>query len=88
MSFGVVQSAISSIKSNRSLLSKRDRLKNTLSGSDKSKKLELKCNKFSHYELIKLRDKLQQEYKQIRIKQYIVLGILMLVLVSIFIYFF
>ena len=85
MSFGVVQSAISSIKSNRNLLSKRGKLKNTLSSSE-SKKLEFKSANASPYELKKLGKKLQQEHKKIRIKQLVVLSLIMLVLISIFIY--
>jgi hypothetical protein len=38
MSFGVVQSAISSIKNNRNLISKRKKLKDSLGGYDAKEK--------------------------------------------------
>ena len=88
MSFGIVQSAISSLKSNRNLLSKRDRLKNTLSVSNKSIKLILKSKEATSYELKKLQSKLREEHKQIRVKQVIALSIVMIILISIFIYYF
>ncbi|ULC60432.1 hypothetical protein MBM09_05450 [Flaviramulus sp. BrNp1-15] len=87
MSFGVVQSAISSIKYNKSLLSKRSKLKNTLSGK-KSKKFEGKSSDATDYELKKLRDKLKQEHKQIRVKQFLAVTLVMLILLAVFIYYF
>ncbi|MCF7560966.1 hypothetical protein L3X39_09995 [Sabulilitoribacter multivorans] len=88
MSFGVVQSAISSIKYNRSLMSKRGRLKKPLLASNKSKKLELKSNEATTFELKMLRDKLRQEHKQIRVKQFTALTIVMIILISVFVYYF
>ncbi|PWH81664.1 hypothetical protein DIS18_13360 [Algibacter marinivivus] len=87
MSFGVVQSAISSIKSNRNLLSKRSRLKNTLSAG-KSKKIIFKKSYISDYELKKLSDKLKEEHRRILIKQVMVVSFIMLILLSIFLYYF
>lgn len=71
MSFGVVQSAIASIKSNRNLLSKRNKLKNTLT-TKKEEKLEFKSPDATYYELELLRKKMQKENKRIRIEQIIV----------------
>lgn len=87
MSFGVVQSAISSIKYNKSLLSKKNKLKNTLSGR-KSKKFESKSSDATDYELKKLRDKLKLEHKQIRVKQFLAVTLVMLILLAVFIYYF
>lgn len=61
MSFGVVQSAMSSIKGNRNLLSKRIKLKNTLSWSDK-RKLEFKTPNAKLNQLKRIREKLKQEH--------------------------
>lgn len=87
MSFGVVQSAVSSVKYCRSLLSKRDKLKNTLHVNKKEAKFELKNPQLSQHQLKRLKEKLQREHKNIRTKQYIVLVLIMFVLVSIFIYY-
>ncbi|WP_298536068.1 hypothetical protein [uncultured Algibacter sp.] len=86
MSFGVVQSAIATIKNNRNLLSNRKRLKNTLS-SEKHEKYETKASNYNTLSLKKLKNRLQNEHKQIRIKQLIIFGIMMLILISVFIYY-
>ncbi|UKM66267.1 hypothetical protein GSB9_02848 [Flavobacteriaceae bacterium GSB9] len=86
MSFGVVQSAISSIKNNRSLLSKKDKFKNMLSAKN-ANKLEFKTANASSYELKKLRDRLRKENRRIKLKRNIFVGSVMLVLIVLFLYF-
>ena len=79
MSFGVGQSANSSVKNNLNLFSKRSRLKNTLS-TPKAKKVEFKVKSISSVELLKLRRKLSVEYKIILLKQVVVLIVIMFIL--------
>lgn len=85
MSFGVVQSAMTTIKNNRNLLSKRKRLKNTLAGK-KSDKYEAKASNASIYQLKVLKKRLQKEHEQIRIKQFTAIIFLILILLSVFFY--
>jgi hypothetical protein len=86
MSFGVVQSAITSIRNNRNLISKRDKFKNTLS-VENEKKVEFKGRKATPSELKLLRRKLQQENRRIRTKQMLALVAVMIVLLSVFFYY-
>lgn len=86
MSFGVVQSAMTSINNNRNLLSKRKRLKNTLAGK-RSEKYITKASNASEYQLKKLKKRLQKENEQIRTKQLITITFLMVILLSVFFYY-
>ena len=86
MSFGVGQSAMSSIKNNRNLVSKRDRLKNKLF-VNKRNKLEFKAEEISPYELKRLGKKLKRENINSLIKRYIVVTLIMFILVLIISYF-
>ncbi|MFI0428233.1 hypothetical protein [Mariniflexile sp. HMF6888] len=70
MSFGVVQSMIASLKSNRNLLDKRSKLKGTLSGKE-SGKLEFKSLEATPEQLKKIKERLQLENQHNRIKQII-----------------
>lgn len=76
MSFGVVQSAISSIESNRKLLSKRSKFKNGLVVK-KSNKVEFEGSVMGFNELSRLKKKLKLENKLIRIKRLVVFGFIM-----------
>ncbi|MEC3907124.1 hypothetical protein VOI54_08835 [Tamlana sp. 2201CG12-4] len=87
MSFGVVQSAISTIRNNRNLLPKREKLKNKLSGKE-GKPFEAKVADASPLELKRIRDKLQKEHREIRIKQLVFVAVIMLILISVFIYYY
>ena len=87
MNFGVGQSAIATIKNNRNLLSKRKRLKNTLAGK-RSEKYEAKTSNASSYKLKVLKNRLQKEHEQIRIKQFTAITVLMLILLSVFFYYY
>ena len=80
MSFGVGQSAMSSIKNNRNLLSKRGRLKNKLF-VHKTKKLEFKAEEITPYELRRLSKKLKRENRKSLIMRYIVVTLFMFILV-------
>lgn len=85
MSFGVVQSAITAIKNNKGLMSHRDKLKNTLSGKSRSK-LEFE-HSATKEDLKQIRLRLQSEHKQKRLKIIIVFGVLMVAVLTLFIYF-
>ncbi|MFD0991509.1 hypothetical protein ACFQ1R_15525 [Mariniflexile jejuense] len=85
MSFGVVQSMIASLKSNRDLLDKRSKLKGTLSGKE-SKKLEFKSLKATSEQLKEIKEKLQQENKIARTKQAIMFTIIIVIITSIVMY--
>jgi len=85
VSFSIAQSANASIKSNRSLLSKRVRLQNTLGGRIKNK-TEYNLPKAKRDELIKIRIRIQKEHKILRIKQITALSVFMLILISTIIY--
>ncbi|MEL0457504.1 hypothetical protein WJN01_14790 [Flavobacteriaceae bacterium SZ-1-7] len=87
MSFGVVQSAIVSIRSNLGLLSKRERLNKTLSGSGRNK-YETKSPSASPYELKKLRNRILRENKAIRIKQLVFVITIVALLIFGFLYYF
>ncbi len=86
MSFGVVQNAIVSIKSNRNLLSKRDRLKNTLSGS-RLDRVDYNLPKATPSMLLKIKTRLQEENKQLKTIRFVVLTIIMFVIVFTILYF-
>jgi len=68
MSFGVVQSMIASLRSNRNLLNKRSKLKGTLSGKE-SGKLEFKSSGATPEKLKKIKERLQLENQRNGIKQ-------------------
>ena len=86
MSFGVVQSAIATIRSNKSLLSKRDRLKNTLSGFRK-RKTEYNLPKATPKQLLAIRKRMQLEHKIRRVKQVVLLSVFALTMIGVLIYF-
>lgn len=86
MSFGVGQSAISSVKSNLSLRSKRSRLKNTLFVT-KTKKLEFKGDDIISQKLLQLRRGLKRENKKGLLYQRIVGALIMLTLACVISYF-
>ncbi|MEJ2113467.1 MAG: hypothetical protein P8X62_07200 [Flavobacteriaceae bacterium] len=84
MSFGVVQSAITSMKNNRSLLSKKDRLKNTLSSSiDKNKPVYSKSTlRMLHH----IKQRLKEERRNRLLKIILVFGFVISVVLSVFFY--
>jgi len=79
MSFGVGQSAISSVKNNRNLLSKRDRLKYRLF-SNKTKKLEFNSEEITPFELRRLTKKLKRDNRKSLMNRLIVVILIMSVL--------
>ncbi|WP_406682958.1 hypothetical protein N1F78_09700 [Seonamhaeicola sp. MEBiC1930] len=85
MGLGSIQYAITSFKYNRSLLSKRDRLKNRLYGKQKVK-LRFKVSNATSYQLNVLKNKVFLENKIIRRKQIVVLIVFRVILVSTFVY--
>lgn len=86
MSFGVVQSAISIIKNNQKLISKRNRFKNTLSVSNESK-VEFKARKASLYELKFLRERIKKENNLIMRNRIIATVLVLIILLSVFFYY-
>lgn len=85
MSFGVVQSAITSIRNNLNQLSKRNG-SNTLSVS-KKKKYETKAETLSSYELKKLKHRILQENRAIKRKQILFVAIILSVIIAVLLYF-
>lgn len=85
MSFGAVQSAITSMKNNRKLLSKRERLKNTLSSSE-VKKTEYNLPKASPKTLKRIQEKMVSENKERKQKRLILIGFITVFLISILTY--
>lgn len=86
MSFGAVQSAMTTIKNNRKLLSKRKKLKNRLSGNEKEG-LEFKSPNATSSQLKRIREKMKYEQRRTRKKQIIVLVVLMSIIISVFAYY-
>lgn len=86
MSFGAVQSAITSMKNNRNLLSKRDRLKNTLSGSE-IEKPEYNLPKSTPITLKKIEEKMTGENKLRNQKLILFMSFLVIIMVTIVVYF-
>ncbi len=80
---GSMMNANVSLKNNRNLLSKKIG-NGGLSGNYSNVELA-EFPKATPHELKRLREKLQKENKQIRIKQYIILAVVMFVLISIII---
>ncbi|WP_055446789.1 hypothetical protein [Lacinutrix mariniflava] len=85
MSFGAVQSAITSMKNNRNLLSKRDRLKKTLSGSE-IKKPEYNLPKSTPETIKRIKEKIIREDKLRKQKRILLIVIFSIILVSTFVY--
>lgn len=87
MSFGVVQNAIATIKSDKVLLlSKRNRLKNTLSFGTKNR-TEYNLPKATREDLLGIRRHMTKEHIKRRLKQFILLGVLALIIISVLLYF-
>jgi hypothetical protein len=86
MSFSVVQSAMASMKTNRNLLSKKGKLKNTLTSSN-IEKVQFKVKDASKKQLQIIKEKIQKENRQIRNKQLIILSIIMLIIISIIVFY-
>lgn len=85
MSFGVVQSAISSIKNNRNLISKRKKLKDSLVGYYAKEKSKFNFPEATPQMIKELRMRLIKENKQRRLKQFLLLGVILIGLVIILI---
>jgi len=77
MSFGVVQSAIASMRYNRSLISKRTKFKITLVPKEREK-IEFKTQNANYLELEILRRKMKKEHKRIKIEQITVCSLVIL----------
>jgi radical SAM superfamily enzyme YgiQ (UPF0313 family) len=75
MSFGVVQTMITSLKNNKNQLSKYDRFKNA-KGHYGNNKTEFNFPKATPEELKLIKEKIQRENKQLRRKQYIIVSVL------------
>ena len=87
MSFGVGQSAIASVKSNRNLLSKRDRLKHRLY-FNKTKKLEFSSEEITAFELRRITKKIKRDNRNFLINRLIVVTLIMSVFWVLVFYFF
>jgi len=85
MSFGIVQSAIATMKNNRNLLSKRDRLNKTLSGSE-IEKPEYNLPKSTPEALKRIQEKMKRENKKRNQKRLVLVGLFTIVLISTFVY--
>ena len=85
MSFGVVQTMITSLKNNRNQLSKHDRFKNA-KGHYRNNKTEFNFPEATPEELERIKEKIRRENKQLRRKQLIVLGIVLVILISFLFY--
>ena len=86
MSFGIVQSAIATMKSNRSLLSKRERLQNTLSGSE-NEKPEYDLPKSTPETLKRIQEKIKRENKLRLKKRLVIITVVMICLILFLLYF-
>lgn len=85
MPFG--ESFLTVIKNNKSImLDKSRRFRKTTGGFDWSKSKQFDFPKTTPEELKRIREKLKKEQRQIRFKQILVLSIIMLILISTFIY--
>ncbi|TYA84149.1 hypothetical protein [Seonamhaeicola marinus] len=84
---GAMMSAIASLKNNRNLLSKKGKLKNTLSGSKNKDKLVLKVSETSPHQLKLIREKVIQENKRIRNKRLVAISIIMAIVIAVFLYY-
>lgn len=84
---GSMAAANTTLKNNRNLLSKRKRLKNRLIGKEQDK-YETKALSSSSYDLKRLKNRLKREHKEIRAKQLLIVGVVMLIIISVFIYYF
>ena len=81
MSFGAVQSMISSLKNNEKMRSKRTKFKNTLGGNNSESKTEYNFPEATPEMLKKLRERLQKEQRQQTLKQVILMGISLIIIV-------
>lgn len=85
MPFG--ESFLTVIKNNKSImLDKSRRFRKTTGGFDWSKSQQFDFPQTTQEELKRIREKLKRENRQTRIKQILVLSIIMLVLIFAFIY--
>jgi len=81
----MISQAVTSLKNNKNLRKKHRKKTEGLSG-DKSMKTELVLPKSSKIKMKRLKLKLQKERRQARIKQLIVLGLVVIILISTFIF--
>ena len=88
MSFGVVQHAISVIKSNRILIKKHRRHSKTLLGHDYKGDAEYEFPTTTKTELNQLKNRLQSEQKRRRIKILIFVSVCLVVMSSVFFYYY
>lgn len=84
MSFGAVQSMISSLKNNEKMRSKRTKFKKTLGGNNSIEKTEYNFPEATPEMLKKLRERLQKEQRHQSIKQFIILVISIAITIFIF----
>lgn len=85
MSFGVVQSGITTLKNNRNLLSKRKKLKNNL-GNNSSKRLtDYNLPKSNPMVLKQLKEKIRLEHKKTTQKQLLVFCLVIIPLITLLI---
>ena len=85
MPFG--ESFLTTIKNNKSImLDKSRRFRKTSGGFDWSKSQQFDFPKATPQELKRIREKLKREHRQTRVKQISIFCIIMLIVISIFIY--
>lgn len=82
-----MMAANQSLKANRSQLSKKKRGFGGLAHNQSGKKTEYNFPKATKEDIKKLRNKLKKEHIERRVKQIVLLTVIMIILISVFIYF-
>ena len=86
MGFGGVGSMNVVLKNNRKLLPKRDRFKRQIADY-KNVKIQFKVNSVQPHKLKRIKTRLQNEQKHLMQKRLFVFGLLMVVLLTVILYF-
>lgn len=84
---GAALAMITSLKNNRNLLSKRKSLKDSVGGFEKCGPVIFKTKNASPIVLKRLRTRLQEENRRVRIKRIVALSLFLILLVSVFHYY-
>lgn len=78
---GSAQSMITILKNNEKMRSKRTKFKKTLGGNNSNEKTEYNFPEATPEMLKKLRERLQKEQRQQALKQFILMGISLIIIV-------
>lgn len=79
---GAAQSMITILKNNEKMRSKRTKFKKTLGGNNSIEKTEYNFPEATPEMLKKLRERLQKEQRQQALKQFILMGISLIIIVA------